>query len=310
MAGSSQKVILAALAGNSLIAISKFIAAGITGSSAMVSEGIHSVVDSGNQLLMLWGLRQARRPASAEFPFGHGKEIYFWGFVVAIMLFALGAGLSLYKGITHLDHPEPISEPMTNFIVLGVAIVFEAATCWVALREFAKVKGRYGYFQAVKLGKDPSMFVVVFEDIAALIGLLLALTGLTIGLITGDPVWDAVASIAIGLLLGVTAVWLAWETKGLLIGESANAEIVKGIRQIIQAEPGIDAINEISTLHMGPDFILTTLSIDFADRLQVGELENRIKALRETIRQRFPSVKRVFIAAESIEQLTRLSDTR
>ncbi len=299
MSHSSTKVILAALVGNLLIAITKFAAAWYTRSSAMLSEGIHSSVDTGNQLLLLWGMRQAKKPANPRFPFGHGKEIYFWSFVVAILLFALGAGISLYEGIIHMLHPEPMENVFVNYIVLMLAIIFEGGSCYVAFTEFMKVKGDFSLFQAIKRGKDPTMFVVLFEDIAALLGLVVALIGITIAVITGDPSYDGMASIVIGVLLGVTALLLAFETKGLLIGESANPEIIDGINNILDGMDVVNHVNEVLTMHMGPEYILATVSIDFADHLSSDQIEAVVSNLDRQIKSSFPLVKRIFIEAES-----------
>ncbi|MEE8078079.1 MAG: cation diffusion facilitator family transporter, partial [Pseudomonadales bacterium] len=230
MASGSKKVIYAALAGNSLIALTKFIAASVTGSSAMLSEGIHSMVDTGNQVLLLHGLRRAQLPADRRFPFGHGKEVYFWSFVVAILIFAVGAGISIYEGIRHLINPSPITNPLLNYIVLGLAMIFEGAAWTFALIEFRKEKGRWGYLEAVQRGKDPTLFVVLFEDSAAMLGLVAAAAGIGLAQLTGIPYFDGSASILIGLILAATAIWLAYETQGLLIGESANEGVVDGIR--------------------------------------------------------------------------------
>ncbi|WP_455198690.1 cation diffusion facilitator family transporter, partial [Kaarinaea lacus] len=273
---SSRKVIIAALIGNTLIAITKFIAASITGSSAMLSEGIHSVVDTGNQILLLYGLKASQKPADERFPFGHGKEIYFWSFVVSIMIFAVGSGISLYEGIHHIMHPAPIENPMINYIVLGLAMIFEGAAWYFAFREFSQVKGRFSYIEAVKRGKDPSMFTVLFEDSAAMLGLVAAFLGILLGQLTGNPVYDGLASIVIGLILGGTAAWLAYETKSLLIGESANKEVVHGIRTLAMAYPYVQHVNEVLTMHMGPDYILVNLSIDFKDEATAQELESAI----------------------------------
>lgn len=299
MAGSSKKVIYAALAGNALIAVTKFVAAAITGSSAMFSEGIHSVVDTGNQVLLLHGIRRARRPPSSRFPFGHGKEIYFWSFAVAILIFAVGSGVSLYEGIIHTLHPEPIDNPLVNYIVLGLALIFEGIAWFFALREFTKAKGKWGYIEAVQRGKDPTMFVVLFEDSAAMLGIIVAFFGVLLVDKFELLVFDGIASIIIGLILGGTAVWLAYETKGLLIGESANKTVVNGIREIILKFEGIDNINEVLTMHMGPDFILVNISIDFRDEISAGDLENIIAEIDMQIKKNFPSVKRVFVEAES-----------
>ncbi len=298
MGSSSRKVILAALAGNSLIAVTKFAAAFTTGSSAMLSEGIHSLVDTGNQVLLLYGLKRAQRPADERFPFGHGKEIYFWSFVVAILIFALGAGISLYEGYRHLMHPRPLGNPLVNYVVIALALVFEGLAWSLALREFTRAKGKWGYIEAVRRGKNPSLFVVLFEDSAAMLGLAAAFIGILLSQITGNTFYDGAASIVIGLILGGTAIWLAYETKGLLIGESANPEIVESIRRKAFSLPAVLKVNEVLTLHMGPEFILVTISMDFADHVAAGEVEAAIALLDSAIRREHPLVKRVFVEPE------------
>ena len=299
MSASSKKVIYAALIGNGLIAVTKFIAATITGSSAMFSEGIHSMVDTGNQVLLLHGLRKAQKPPCDRFPFGHGKEIYFWSFAVAILIFAVGSGVSLYEGILHTIHPEPMGNPTVNYMVLGLAMVFEGAAWYFALTEFTKSKGTWGYIEAIQRGKDPTMFVVLFEDSAAMLGIVIAFLGVLLVDLTGILIFDGIASIIIGLILGGTAVWLAYETKGLLIGESANKMVIDGIREIILKYDGIDNLNEVLTMHMGPDFVLVNVSIDFRDDIPASELENMIASMDTQIKDNFPTVKRVFVEAES-----------
>ena len=298
MATGSKKVIIAALIGNSLIAITKFFAAFMTGSSAMLSEGIHSLVDTGNQILLLHGIKQSTKPADENFPFGHGKEIYFWSFIVAILIFALGGGISIYEGIQHLLHPSEMKSPMINYIVLGLAMLFEGGAWAFALREFSRAKGKWGYIEAVQQAKDPSIFVVLFEDSAAMLGLLVAFVGIALAQYTGFLYFDGLASIIIGLILIGTAIWLAYETKGLLIGESANPHVVKGIRMILQSSPIIDQVNEVLTMHMGPDFILANLSVDFENSITADEVERTIAALDQAIKQQYPQVKRIFIEAE------------
>jgi cation diffusion facilitator family transporter len=298
MASGSKLVIIAALIGNSLISITKFIAASVTGSSAMMSEGIHSLVDTGNQVLLLYGMKRAAKPADDEFPFGYGKEIYFWSFIVAILIFALGGGISIYEGIRHIQHPEPISNPLVNYIVLGLALVFEGAAWYFAFREFSRVKGRWGYLEAIQRAKDPSIFVVLFEDSAAILGLLVAFIGVWLSQSTGILYFDGIASIIIGFILVGTAIWLAYETKGLLIGESANQSVIRGIRGALQAKSNIQHINEVLTMHMGPDFILANISVDFADNISAQQVETDIAAIDRGIKQAFPQIKRVFIEAE------------
>jgi cation diffusion facilitator family transporter len=299
MASSSKKVIIAALTGNFLIALTKFMAFFVTKSSAMLSEGVHSVVDTGNQILLLYGMHRAKKPADEQFPFGHGKEVYFWGFIVAIMIFTVGAGVSIYKGIHHLLHPTTIQNPTLNYIVLTCAMLFEGAAWYFALTEFTKTKGKWGYLEAVHRGKDPSMFVVLFEDSAAMLGIVVAFLGILLSQITGNPYYDGVASVIIGLILAGTAAWLAYEIKGLLIGESARPEIVKGVKEIAKSYPKIKHVNEILTLHMGPDFILLNLSVDFADSLLAGDLEDTISRLDRQIKQAYPKIKRIFVEAEA-----------
>ncbi len=298
MSSGSRKVIFAALAGNTLIAITKFVAAAFTGSSAMLSEGIHSLVDTGNQFLLLHGMKRAARPADADFPFGHGREIYFWSFVVAMLIFALGGGISIYEGIRHLQHPEPITDPLVNYIVLGLAMLFEGAAWWFALKEFNRARGQRGYLQAVHEAKDPSTFVVLFEDSAAMLGLMVAMAGIALSQFTGILIFDAIASIIIGLILFGTAAWLAYETKSLLIGESASCATVQGIREILHSVPTVEHVNEVLTMHMGPDDVLATIGVDFVDDKTADEIENSVAAIDQLIKQRFPSVKRVYIEAE------------
>ena len=298
MASPARNAIYAALAGNCLIAATKLVAAMLTGSSAMMSEVIHSVVDTGNEILLLYGLRRSRLPADENFPFGHGKEVYFWSFVVALLIFSAGAGFSIYKGISHLISPTPVKNLYVNYIVIGLAAVFEVGSSYVGFKEFVKTKGKWGYFQAVHRGKDPSILVVFLENTAALLSLFTAFLGILLSQITGSHYFDGVSSIVIGLILAGTAILLATETKSLLIGESANKEVVQGIRAIATAFKEFSHVNEILTMHMGPDFILVIISVDFVDPIQADEIESTVARLDRTIKQAFPLVKRVFVEAE------------
>ena len=301
MAGSSKKAIYAALIGNGLIAVTKFAAATYTGSSAMLSEGIHSLVDTGNQVLLLHGMKRAQRPPDADFPFGHGKEIYFWSFVVAMLIFALGGIISIYKGWQHLAHPTPIVNLAINYAVLCLALVFEAGALWVAFKEFNLSRGSLGFIKAITRGKDPTLFVVIFEDSAALLGLLIALLGTFLYQLTGNSVFDGLASISIGLVLILTAFVLAMESKKLLIGESADPQIAAEMREILSQDEGIQSVNEIATLHMGPEFILATISVDFLDALSAEQLEDSVTALTKKIKAIDSRIQRVFIEAEHTE---------
>lgn len=306
MAASSKKVVIAALTGNGLIAITKFVAAFMSGSSAMFSEAIHSVADTGNQVLLLFGLRQSRRPPDEDHPFGYGKEIYFWGFVVAMLLFAIGAGVSLYEGVKHLSHAvahgghvEGNPSFLMNYIVLGVSFAFEMGACYIALREFNEHRGDTPFLTAVRQGKDPSMFVVLFEDIAAGLGLLIAFVGVALTDITGVSYYDGAASICIGLLLATASIWLAVETKGLLIGEAARDPIVDGIRTLLGEYDEIGKTNELVTIHMGPETVVANISVDFIDPLDASTIEGLVTEIDERIKDQYPKVKRVFVEAQS-----------
>ncbi len=299
MATGSKKVIYAALVGNALISVTKFAAALYTGSSAMMSEGIHSLVDTGNQGLLLYGMKRAKRPADARHPFGYGVELYFWAFVVAILIFAVGAGVSMYEGIQKVLHPHPVTNPMVNYIVLALAMVFESVALYVAVKEFTAVKGKNGYLQAVMQSKDPTLFTVLFEDSAAMLGLIAAFIGLVAAQVLGLPWLDGAASIVIGIILGGTAVFLAYETKGLLLGESASPELVADIRALVAETPNVDALNELRTMHMGPEDVLLAVSLDFRNDIMVGEVEDAIYKLEQTIKARFPMVRRLFIEVQN-----------
>lgn len=302
MASGSKKVIYAALIANAIIAVVKFIAAAITGSSAMFSEGIHTTVDTGNQLMLLLGLKKAKKPADKLHPFGYGKEIYFWSFVVAIMIFAIGAGISIYEGIHSVMDPHPIENAIVSYGVLGGAMVITGIAWYFAWKEFKRVKGDRGYFEAVQKGKNPTTFVVLFEDSAALLGLSVAIIGIGLSQWTGMPVFDGIASIVIGIILGTTAAWLAYETKGLLIGESADPHMLKEIEKELSSYKKIKNVNEVLTLHMGPNFILLNISVDFKDDIPSHQIEVTSAELSKQLKNNFTLVKRVFIESEKSKQ--------
>ncbi len=298
MAHGTKVVIYAALIGNGLIAVTKFFAAAITGSAAMMAEGIHSVVDTGNQFLLLHGMRRAKLPADEQHPLGHGKEIYFWSFVVAILIFALGSGISIYEGVHRVMHPSPVTSPLINYVVLGAAMIFEGVAWWLAYRAFRRMQGGRSITAAVAASKDPTTFVVLFEDTAAMLGLLVAAIGLTLSQVLDEPVFDGIASIGIGLILAGTAVWLSIRTKSLLIGEGADPALVEDVRNRAAGMKAIIAVNEVITLHMGPNDILLNLSVDFDDSISAGDVETAIEELTHDILTTHPDVKRVFIEAE------------
>jgi cation diffusion facilitator family transporter len=305
MAAGSKNVIYAALVGNALIASTKFVAASITGSSAMLSEGIHSLVDTGNQILLLHGIKQSHKPADQNFPFGHGKEIYFWSFVVAISIFGIGAGVSIYEGIHRLQSPHAIESVRINYLVLGLAMLFEGGAWLMAFRAFRTAKGTRSTIAAVRHGKDPTLFVVLFEDSAAMLGLMVAFLGVLLGDITHNPMWDGLAAICIGLILAATAAWLAAETKGLLIGESARPEVVAGAQRIARGVPHVHHVNEVLTLHMGPEYILVALTAEFDDGARADDIEVAVASFTKQLKSEFPLVKRVFVEAESRDAVER-----
>jgi cation diffusion facilitator family transporter len=296
---SSKRVVYAALIGNLLVAATKFVAAAWTGSAAMLSEGIHSVVDTSNQALLLYGMHRARQPPDRAHPFGHGRELYFWSLIVALMMFALGAGFSLYEGILHILEPTPIENPVVSYVVLACSAVFEGLSWTVALKEFRTAKGRLGYFEAVRRSKNPPIFLVLFEDSAALIGLAIAFVGTFVAAVFDLPIADGAASIGIGLVLAGTAAIIARETKGLLIGEQASPEVDRSILQIAQAAPGIERANGLYTVQLGPEQIVATLSLEFCDDLTTPEIEARVADLERQIRDKHPDLVALFVKPQS-----------
>lgn len=300
--GSSKLIIIAALIGNFLIAITKFTAAYISKSSAMFSEGVHSVVDVGNQVLLLVGLNLSQRKADKSHPFGYGKEIYFWSFVVAILLFSLGGGISLYEGIKHIKHPEPITDVKVSYIVLLFAIVFESIAWGIAYREVKKEHKKFHWIRTIQDAKDPSFMVVLLEDSAALTGLIIAFIGVTLSYYFNLHIFDAIASIGIGLVLVFVAIWLAYESKNLLIGEAAKPELVQQIRLVLSDHPSLTGVRNILTMHMGPDDILVNLYVDFKDDIASQEVEKTIAELEKKIRALSPGIEWVFISAKSFSK--------
>jgi cation diffusion facilitator family transporter len=292
-------VIRAAIAGNLLVALTKFGAAAWTGSSAMLSEGIHSVVDAGNEALLLYGLRQAAGRPDRDHPLGYGREIYFWSFVVALLVFAVGAGFAFYEGITHILTPTPIQNPAVNYIVLGLSALFEGSTWWIALRNFKREQPISELFRAFRDSKDPPSFMVLFEDSAALIGLVIAFAGTYFSITLSLPALDGIASILIGLVLATTATLLARETKGLLIGERADQRIVDEITGLAEEIEGVAHANDILTVHLAPRQIVVALSLEFDDELRTPEIEAKVGELERCIRRLHPEVVALFVKPQS-----------
>lgn len=294
-------VIYAALAANLGIAAAKFVAAAITASSSMLTEGVHSLVDTGNQGLLLYGQYRAKRVPDRDHPFGYGRELYFWAFIVAILIFGLGAGVSIYEGWRHIAAPEPLRDPLVNYVVLAIAFALEGTSWRVAMRAFAASKGEHGWWRAIKESKDPSGFIVLFEDSAALAGLVVAAAGVWASHYWGDPRIDGWASIAIGVILAGVAMLLARESKGLLIGERANLDMVARIRALLEAEPCITHVNHVRTIHTAPDRIFVAISADFADTLPMGAAETLIERLEQRLKAQEPKLSSIYIRPEKRE---------
>lgn len=284
--------VYAALAANAAIAITKFVAAAISGSSALFSEGLHSVVDTGDSLLLLLGLRLSKRPATPRHPYGHGAEVYFWSTVVAMSIFGMGGGVSIYEGILHLEHPREPEDAWLGLGVLAAAFVFEGASWIIAVRNFGKIRGRRGVWQAIKRSKDPTTFIILLEDTAALLGILAAAAGLALAHWLHAPVFDALASIAIGVLLVIVGVVLGRETWSLLLGESASGEIVDSIRALAGAQPGVRDVRAARTMHIGPDVVHVDLDLVVEPSALAVDVSRRIEA---AVHDKHPEVRRVSV---------------
>ena len=298
-APSSRGVVHAALVGNLLVALTKSAAAAWTGSSSMASEAVHSFVDTGNEVLLLYGMRRSAQRPDAGHPLGYGRELYFWSFIVALLIFALGAGVSLYEGIVHLRQPQPISDAAVNYVVLSLAFVFEGASWRVSLRQFRSAKGELGYYEAFRRSKDPPSFMVLFEDSAALLGLLIALAGVAAAQWLKMPRLDGAASIAIGVVLAVSSLLLARETKGLLIGESAHPKVRDAILRIAGDDEDVRSANGVLTVQMGPDQVVAALSAEFRDGLDSNRIEACVNRVEAAIKQAYPVVSVLFVKPQT-----------
>jgi cation diffusion facilitator family transporter len=298
----SKKAIFAAIAGNLLIAATKFTAAVLTGSSAMLSEGIHSVVDTGNGLLILLGDYKSRKPPDEAHPFGHGRELYFWALIVALSIFALGGGMSIYEGISHLRHPGETVNATWNYAVLGASAVFEGISWWFGWKAFRTVRGGKPLLEAIHLSKDPTVFIVVLEDSTALLGLVIAFLGIFFGQYFNSPYFDGAASILIGLLLGLVALFLGYETKGLLIGEAVDTGMLREIRAIAQSDESIEKVANALTLHLGAHDILLTLELHFRKNISAPDLRTAIRRVEDNIKAKYPDITRIYFEAASLSE--------
>jgi cation diffusion facilitator family transporter len=298
----------AALAGNLAVAAAKFAAAVLTGSAAMLSEAVHSLVDTVNESLLLYGISRSRQPADQSHPLGYARELYFWSFVVALLIFAIGAGVSAYEGIHRLEHPQPIDAPLVIFAVLGLSLLFEGASWVVGVRAFRAASGGLTWWQAFRRSKDPPAFIVVFEDSAALLGIFAAAAGTTAAVVTGDGRWDGVASLVIALILAGVAALLAQESKALLIGERADPQLANAIMRIAAKMPGVCSANSIATVQLAPQNVIATLSLDFFDYMRAPDIENAVVQLEKTIRGEHPEVSALFVKPQSVAQARSSSD--
>jgi cation diffusion facilitator family transporter len=293
----SKVAVYGAIAANVAIALTKFTVAGITGSSAMLSEGVHSAVDTFNGILLLVGLRLSQRPATDEHPFGHGKELYFWSLIVAILIFGLGGGISFYEGVQHIQRPVPIQDATWNYIVLAAAALFEGSSFLIALRQFRRQAQRRPFWSALHNSKDPTTYTVLAEDSAALVGLAIAAAGIYFSQRLGIPELDGVASVVIGLLLAGVAILLVRESRGLLIGEGIRPETARAIRTLALAQPHVQAVGRILSMYMGPDQVLAIIDLDFEDGTATEDAAGAIATLERAVRERYPMIKRLFIEA-------------
>lgn len=299
---SARLVVYAALAGNIAVALTKLVAAAITGSAAMFSEAVHSVVDCGNEGLLLYGYRRSARRPDLVHPLGFGRELYFWSFIVALLLFALGAGVSLYQGVRHVIAPQPVEQVLVSYAVLGLSFLFESTSWIVAWRTFAKVRGNLGFWAAFRQSKDPPAFMVLFEDSAALIGIMIAAAGIAAADVLEMPIFDGIASILIGLVLAVTALLLAVESKSLLIGERATPALVDAICRIAQAQPGVVHANSALTAQLAPDQAMVALSIEFDNALLTEQIEACVAAIEKRVQLAHPDVVALFVKPQTLEQ--------
>ncbi|MEO8279733.1 MAG: cation diffusion facilitator family transporter [Ideonella sp.] len=295
----SKLAVYAAIAANVAIAVTKFIVAGFTGSSAMLSEGIHSAVDTCNGALLLVGMRLSARPATIEHPLGHGKEMYFWSLIVAVMIFGVGGGVSFYEGIVHLRNPEPMRDPFWNYVVLGAAAVFEGASLLVALRQFNSSKGSRPFWRALHASKDPSTYTVIAEDSAALIGLVIAAFGVWGSHALDMPELDGVASILIGVLLALVAVVLMRESRGLVIGEGIRSETAQRIRELVRARGSVREASMPLSMYIGSNEVLLVMDVQFDPELPVGRLTEEIDSIEQSIRALYPQMRRIYIEARA-----------
>ena len=302
VASESKTALVAAILGNIAIAVTKFIAAAFTGSSAMISEGIHSIVDTGNGGLILLGIHKSLQPPDFEHPFGHGKELYFWSLIVALAIFAVGCGTSVYEGLRHLIYPRQIEHPFWNYLVLTFALIFEGGSWLFGWKAFQKAKGKWGVLEGIRRSKDPSTFMVLFEDSAAMLGLVIAFCGVFIGHQFRNVYADGMASILIGLVLGLVSFFLAYKSKGLLIGEGVEKDVLRNIQKLVETDPAVQHSSCLLTMHFGPHEVMLTLQVKFRDELSAVDIREAVSRIQNKVQKEHPDITRMFFASESVGQ--------
>ncbi|HYJ91717.1 MAG TPA: cation diffusion facilitator family transporter [Pyrinomonadaceae bacterium] len=302
IAEESKTAVFAAIIGNLLIATTKFIAAAFTASSAMLSEGIHSLVDTGNGLMMLLGIRNSRKPPDDEHPFGHGRELYFWTLIVAVSIFAVGGGVSAYQGVSQIIHPSQIENPGWNYVVLGASFVFEGISWLYGWRAFSKTRRGNSVIKTIHISKDPTNFTVMLEDSTAILGLTIAFIGVLLSDKLGINYFDGIASVLIGLLLSVVALFLGYESRGLLIGEAVDRETLRGIRQIAESQPDVEKAQKILTIYIGPEDVALTLELKFTKGISGVNLRKAVRSIEQAVKEKYPEINRVYYEAESLSE--------
>jgi cation diffusion facilitator family transporter len=299
----SNSSIYGALIANGLIAITKFAAAFFSGSYAMLSEGIHILVDNSNELLLLLGIKRSKRPPDKKHPFGYGPELYFWSLIVSVLIFGLGGGMSIYEGITHIGNPKPITDPFWSYLVLGSAFIFETISIIISVKGFLKNSHHQGnFFQKLRASKDPGFFLVIYEDAADIAGLLIAFAGIVLSTWLGNPLIDGITSILIGIVLTIIAIVMIIETRNLLIGESAGAELVQDTEKLIQQDEDVLQVQTPLTMQLSPDEVLLALNLQFKKDLSGTEIVSTIARLEKKIKEKFPQVKQIYIEAANLSK--------
>lgn len=293
-------VVIAAIVSNTIIFVCKLAAALITRSSAMLAESIHSIVDIGNGVLVAYGMRQSNKPPDSRHPFGYGSELYFWSLIVAISIFGIGGGMSLYEGIRHLQHPTMLENPLLSYIVIAIGVVVEGASLIIAVKYFNQAKGASSAYGFIRASKDPSLFTVVFEDSAAVLGLLIAFVGIFLSDLTGNPLFDGAASVLIGLLLMVVAFFLARESKDLLIGEGVDKTTLKHMLRIVSLHDDVEQVGQLRTLYLGPDNLIVAIDVKFTTGINEKMIDEEISEIEIALKAKYPQIKHIFIEVASL----------